>query len=100
MKNRKRKISDLPNWSDTFDEFMQDPETKKEYDRLAPEFELISAMISARAKKDLTQAELAKKLGTKQSAIARIESGRGNPTYKYLQKIAKATGTTLHIRFV
>lgn len=97
---KKLKISDMPKWEDAKQELLKDPEFKKAYDKLTPKYALIEAMITARSKKDLTQKQLAVKLKTKQSAIARLESGRSNPTYNFLQKIAKATDTTLEIRFV
>lgn len=86
-------------WEDVKKELLGDPEVKKEYDRLGPEFTVISQLIELRAKKKLTQKELAKKLGTKQSAIARLESGRGNPTLEFLQKTARALDKKLVIDF-
>lgn len=65
-------------------------EFKKAYDDLGPEFELIRMLIEKRLKKGLTQAALARKLGTKQSAIARLESGTSNPTVASLRKVARA----------
>lgn len=78
---------------------LQDPELKAEFDRLQPEFSVIEAMIEARIKKKLTQKELAEKMGTKQSVISRIETGRGNPTLSFLKKIAAATDRNLIITF-
>lgn len=86
-------------WENVKKELLSDPEVKKEYDRLEPEFAVISQLIELRAKKKLTQKELAKKLGTKQSAIARLESGRGNPTLEFLQKTARALDKKLIIGF-
>ncbi len=51
---------------------------------------LVQAIIEKRDQKGLTQAALARKIGTQQSAIARLESGTGNPTLAFLKKIAKA----------
>lgn len=86
-------------WEDFKKELLRDPEVKKEYDRLGPEFAVISQLIEIRAKKHLTQKGLAKKLGTKQSAIARLEAGRGNPTLEFLQKTAKALNKKLVVSF-
>jgi len=79
---------------------LKDPEFKAEYDRQQPEFALIQALIDARIKKGVTQDKLAKKLGTKQSAIARLESGRANPSVAFLKKLAQALNSHLEIKFI
>lgn len=81
-------------------ESLKDPAFKAEYDRLQPEFAVINAMIEARRKKGITQVDLARKMGTKQSVISRLESGRANPSIGFLKKLADALQTTLEIRFV
>jgi len=57
------------------------------------------AIIKQRTKKGLTQADLAKKIGTKQSAISRLERGTYNPSLAFLKKIAKALDKELHVCF-
>ena len=79
---------------------LKNPKIKAEYDRLQPEFALIRAVIEARIKKGLTQKNLARKMGTKQSAISRIESGRANPSLNFLTKHAQAMNTRLEINFL
>jgi len=69
---------------------LKNPAFKKAYDGLELEFAIIGALIDARAKRGMTQAKLAKKIGTKQSAIARFESGRSNPTFAFVQKLSDA----------
>ena len=64
---------------------LANPEIKKEYDQLQPEFSLIEALIKARMKKGLTQKELAEKIGSKQSVISRLEIGKANPTIAFLK---------------
>lgn len=76
---------------------MKKPGFKKAYDDLELEFAIIDAMILARAKRGMTQAKLAKKLGTKQSAIARLESGRGNPTIAFVQRLANVLNLDLKL---
>ncbi|EKD32927.1 MAG: transcriptional regulator, XRE family [uncultured bacterium] len=76
---------------------LTDKAVRKAYDDLGPEFELIAAIIEKRLQKGLTQAELARKIGTKQSAIARLESGNYNPTVELLKKVAKALNARLEI---
>lgn len=78
-------------------EQMSDPEFKREYDALEEEFALLTSLIRARTRAGLTQAELAQRMGTTQSVVARLESGRGKPSTRTLERYAKATGTTLRI---
>jgi len=81
-------------------EALKDSKIKSEYERLRPEFAVISAIIEARIKKGLTQKELAKKIGTKQSVISRFESGNANPSLSFLKRLAEALDTRLDIRFL
>lgn len=78
-------------------EAMKDPEFRREYEALEPEFALISAMIDARTKKGLTQAEIARRAGTTQSAIARFESGRTKPTLDFASRVLRAVGARLEV---
>jgi ribosome-binding protein aMBF1 (putative translation factor) len=80
-------------------EQMKDPEFKKEWDDLDPEFELIESMIKAREKAGLTQTELAKKIGTKQPVLSRLESGGfSKATVETLRKIANALDSRLVVK--
>jgi transcriptional regulator with XRE-family HTH domain len=79
--------------------WMENPKYKAEYDALSEEFALIGALIEARQKAGLTQAQLASRMKTTQAAIARLESGRVLPSTRTLQKFAEATGTVLKISF-
>ncbi len=79
---------------------LKNPKIKAEYDKLQPEFAMIQAMIDARVKKGVTQEDLAKRIGTKQSVISRLESGRANPSVAFLKKLAQALNTRLEIKFV
>ena len=76
---------------------LKDKEVKKAYDELGPEFEFVRLLIQKRLEKGLTQHELARKIGTKQSAISRLESGTYNPTVSVLRKVAKALESKLEI---
>lgn len=84
-------------WEDFEKELLSDSEVKKEYDRLAPRYALISEVIAARIKKGMTQQQLAAKMGTKQSAIARLEGGNVNPSFDFLEKIARVLGSKLTV---
>jgi ribosome-binding protein aMBF1 (putative translation factor) len=80
-------------------EWLKDPEFRAEYEALEPEFALASALIDARSRAGMTQAQVAKAMGTTQAVIARLESGRVKPSTRTLERFAKATGTRLRIRF-
>ncbi len=78
---------------------LKNPKIKAEYDKLQPEFAMIQAVMDARIKKGVTQEDLAKRIGTKQSVISRLESGRANPSVAFLKKLANALNSHLEIKF-
>lgn len=78
---------------------LKDPEVRRHYDAMEGEFALMAAVAKARARSGLSQAQLAKKMKTTQSTIARLESGRGMPSTRTLGRFAKATGHKLKISF-
>lgn len=84
-------------WSEFKAELLKDPEFKRGYDALAPEFELIEMLIQKRLDAGLSQADLAEKIGTKQSAVSRLESPDYNPTVGMLRKVAGALGGELKV---
>jgi ribosome-binding protein aMBF1 (putative translation factor) len=85
-----------------FDEFkarlLANPKVKAEYDALAPEFEIAAELMRARLRAGLSQAQLAVRMRTSQSAIARLESGQTLPSTKTLLRYADATGSKFHVR--
>lgn len=85
--------------SELHKKWSNNPEYREEYDKLGPEFEIARLFIKARTQAGLTQAQLAERLQTTQSAVARFESGKTNPSTSTLRKIAQATGTQLKISF-
>ena len=90
----------MTNATDQHQKWMKEESYRKAYEALAPEYELASTLISARAAAGLTQAQLAQRMDTTQSVIARLEGGRTRPSTLTLQKLAAATGTRLKISFV
>ncbi|PIS13924.1 transcriptional regulator [Candidatus Shapirobacteria bacterium CG09_land_8_20_14_0_10_47_13] len=88
----------------TFDEhkkeLMKDPGFVRAYQKLQPEFAIIRKIIEARIKDGITQKKLAKRMGTKQSAISRLESGNANPSLSFLGRLAEALNSRLEIRFL
>jgi len=79
-------------------ELMQDEEFRSEYEKLKPRYEIISQIIDARKAQNITQAELAKRVGTQKSNISRLESGNYNPSLDFLIKVARSLGKELTIR--
>lgn len=87
----------MSDWKDLEKELLADRATKLEFDKLTPRFAVISELITMRMKNKMTQKDVADKMGTKQSAIARLEAGNVNPSLEFLQKIATVMGYKLTI---
>jgi len=81
-------------------ELLKNKKIRDAYENLGPEFAVITMIIKERIKKGLSQKELAKKIGTKQSAISRLESGTYNPSLSFLQKVSEALDARLKISLV
>ena len=73
-------------------ELLADPATHAEYVSVAREFEMARELIAARSRAGLTQGEVAERMGTSQSVVARLESGRRAPSMRTVQRYAKAVG--------
>ncbi len=82
-------------------EALSNPEVKEEYERLKPYYELKKELIKARLEAGLTQEELAKKLNTKKSNIARLESPnyKSSPNLSTIIEYARALGYEIEIKF-
>ena len=87
-------------FEDYLNEKLKDPEFKKEYDALEPEFAIIQAIIDARKESGLTQKELSERTGIAQSDISKLERGNANPSLRTLQRLAEGMGMKLKIEFV
>jgi transcriptional regulator with XRE-family HTH domain len=77
--------------------WMKEPGFKEGYDALEEEFSLASQLIEARSRAGLTQAEVAERMGTSQSTVARLESGGAKPSLSTLKRFAQATGARVRI---
>ncbi|HZW31563.1 MAG TPA: helix-turn-helix transcriptional regulator [Isosphaeraceae bacterium] len=81
---------------------LSDPNVKAEYDALEEEFALLDELLAARHRAGLTQADVARRMGTKTLAVARLEAGGGDkrhsPSVATLRKFAEAVGCRLEIR--
>jgi ribosome-binding protein aMBF1 (putative translation factor) len=82
-----------------FARWRRDPAYVEAYDGLEDEFALVSALIAARTKAGLTQAQLAARMHTTQAVIARLEGGQTKPSTRTLERFAAATGMRLRISF-
>jgi transcriptional regulator with XRE-family HTH domain len=81
-------------------ELLKDPEFRKEYEALEPEMDIMRAILDARARAGLTQAELSKKSGISQADISRLENGTRNPSLALLKRLAEAMDSVIKIEFV
>lgn len=81
-------------------ELLEDTEFRIEYEKLRPRYEAIEQIIKARKEQNMTQSDLAKKVGTQKSNISRLESGNYNPSLDFLVKVSKALGKNLIIRIM
>ena len=77
---------------------LANPAVRQAYDAQAPEFELARELIAARTHAGLTQGEVAARMGTTQSVVARIESGRSTPSMRTVQRFASAVGARAVVR--
>lgn len=92
-----RNISKFVDGEDFKRELLKNKKVKAEYDKLEPRYALIRQVLDARIKKNISQKSLAQKMGTKQSAIARFESGNTNPTLSFIERLSRAINTPLTI---
>ena len=81
-------------------EQLKDPEFRKEYEALEPEFAIIQAMINARRSTGVTQKQLAERTGIAQADISKLETGNANPSLKTMQRLADGMGMKLKVEFV
>jgi ribosome-binding protein aMBF1 (putative translation factor) len=79
---------------------LEDPGVRAEYDRLGPTFAVVGEMVEARQAAGLTQAEIASRMGTSQSVIARLENARHMPTFDMVSRYAAAIGRRIDIHLI
>lgn len=81
-------------------ELLKDPEVKREYDALEAEYEIIDAIVKARAENNLTQKQLSERTGITQADISRIERGNSNPTIGLLRRLADGMNMQLKLTLI
>jgi ribosome-binding protein aMBF1 (putative translation factor) len=79
--------------------WMKDPKYRRAYEDLEPEFQIASQVIEARIAKKLTQSELARRIGTKQPVISRLELMESLPTISLIKRLARALDKKVTIQF-
>lgn len=94
-----RNINDLTTWENYEKRLMKRKGFKTLADKNEPKYQLVRSLIGARLKKRLSQKELARRIGTKQPVISRLENMQSYPTLSLLERISHALGTKLHIYF-
>lgn len=90
----------MSSYNELKQELLKNPEVKAEYDALAPEFDIIQALIDARKQQNITQKELSERTGITQADISRIENGTRNPSLAMLKRLAKGIGMQLKVEFI
>ena len=79
-------------------QLLADPSIRAAYDAQADDFALAHELISARTEAGLTQADVAERMGTTQSTVARLEGGKAVPSMRSLQRYAQAVGCRAVVR--
>lgn len=97
------RIKATKSWRDMLAEDLKDPEFRREYEAVQSEFAELDKILAARAEAGMTQADIAEKMGTSQSAVARLEARlmKGDsPSMNSLKRYAAALGKKVEVRFV
>jgi ribosome-binding protein aMBF1 (putative translation factor) len=90
----------MQNWNKLKNKLLKDKEVKQVYEDLDLEYKFIESLIDMRLAKKITQKELSHRIGTTQSALARFESGKVNPSLNFLKRLATGIGAKLEIKLI
>ncbi|MCH7759471.1 helix-turn-helix transcriptional regulator [Patescibacteria group bacterium] len=96
--NKNKKIKKAVDFQEYLSQQLKNPEIKKHYDKFGKQLEIAYQIMKLRRQKRMSQTELARKINTKQSNIARMEMGQQNFTIDTLQKISKVFNRELKIK--
>lgn len=97
---RQEKFFDSIEFNDFLNEQLKDLESRKEWEYIQPEMDVICAMMEARISQNLTQKGLVERTGINQTDISKLESGTRNPSLKLFNRLAEGMGIRLKIEFV
>lgn len=95
MKKRPKVIP----WEQVREELFRNPKVKKAYEDLQPEFAIVQALIDARVKKKISQKDLAKRMGTGQAVISRLENANASPSLSLIKRLANALNLKVELKF-
>ena len=98
--NKAKKNQKAVDFQEYLNEKLKNRRFRKYYDEYGKQLEIAYQILKLREQKKMSQAELAKRIGTKQSNIARMEAGQQNFTTDTLQKIAEVFNRNVRIEFV
>ena len=98
--NKNKKIQKAVDFQEYLKKRLKDRKFGRYYDEYGKQLEIAYQILQLRKQKRMSQAELAKKIGTKQSNVARMESGQQNFTTDTLQKIAEIFNRDIRIEFI
>ena len=84
-------------WKEVRQELLRDPKVRAAYEQKKPQYQIVRQLVEQRKKLNMTQAELATRLGTTQSAVARLEAGVGNATIRTVSRMADVLGCVLKL---
>ncbi|TDP51392.1 helix-turn-helix protein [Aminicella lysinilytica] len=93
-------MSKMKTFKEDLNNRMKDDNFRKEYEAIQPELDIIRAMATARKNQNMTQKELADKVGMNQADISKLENGSRNPSLNMLKKLADGLGYNLKLEFV
>jgi len=93
------KRQDVVYWEDFEKELFKQPGFKEAVEETRLEYEIARALIKARIEKGLTQAEIAKRMNTKQSVISRVENAKTVPSLSFLKRLAQVLNASLQVKF-
>ena len=80
-------------------DLMKNPKFRQEYEKLEPEFAIARTIIEARIKDKVSQEQLAKKMGTGQAVISRLEGASSSPSLSLIKRLASALNLKVELRF-
>ena len=90
----------MTDFNDFLKEQLKNPNIRKEYDALEPEFAIIQAILDAERDTGLTRKELAQKVGIAPGDLRKLENGSANPSLRTLQRLADGLGMKLKLEFI